>query len=774
VDARADLWALGVLLYELLTGRRPFEDENERSVSRAILHDEPIPPSALRAELDPELEQLVLQLLRKDATERPTSADEVGSRLNALASPPLPLGGARQGRRRSLQPVAVVLVIVAVAGVIAGVRLLADHVGSPSVRENAVMVMPFRTSERSPNADLGEGLADLLSLRLTGEPGPEAIDMRMTLNALRAAGDPSPAQLTSMAALRIARSAGVGQVVLGEIIEARGRLVVTGTLHDGSGARKTTVSGAPDSLLSLADRLAAQLLGRAAGEDEQSLESMTSSSLAAVRAYLLGRSAYRRGEFGTAVRSYRTALDYDSTFALAALGLELAVVWGQPDALGAWGSRLAVQHRDRLPPRDRALVELLYMNLDEPPRERLRRFEQYTQRYPDRPEGWVGLGEHLYHAGGDAVVGPIGELSLAAFRRAIELEPRHPAAYIHVIDVLAFREDTATLRQTTDAFRTILSASSTSTSAAAASLWLAATVLEDSVRLASIRAGLESLPDNGLTSIPLYAWRSAVDPTDAEHALDIAERRASTAERLAHVRYIRFMLFLNTGRPGLARAALERWGQAVDDPGRTWSQVLHIAYPEGDTTGTGIGERRLASLMIDGDPYADGRRYCMLGLIAHRKGRLTSAHLPALRRRVAAGGEALPLLPCLRALEAVLAHANEVPDARARLAVLDSVLERTPYSPTWSVQWPQLISVQLHRERGELEAALHAVNLICGGCFLHTPATLERARINALLGNHAEAIHYYRHYLRLLANPEPGPATELAKTARTELARLLP
>ena len=75
VDGRADLWALGVLMYEMLTGRKPFNGDEEVAVALAILHDEPPLPSTYRSEISPALESLVLRLLRKDPGRRYASAE---------------------------------------------------------------------------------------------------------------------------------------------------------------------------------------------------------------------------------------------------------------------------------------------------------------------------------------------------------------------------------------------------------------------------------------------------------------------------------------------------------------------------------------------------------------------------------------------------------------------------------------------------------------------------------------------------------------------------
>src|SRR5438552_2103110 len=75
VDGRADLWALGVLMYEMLTGRKPFNGDEEVAVALAILHDEPPLPSTYRSEISAALESLVLRLLRKDPGRRYPSAE---------------------------------------------------------------------------------------------------------------------------------------------------------------------------------------------------------------------------------------------------------------------------------------------------------------------------------------------------------------------------------------------------------------------------------------------------------------------------------------------------------------------------------------------------------------------------------------------------------------------------------------------------------------------------------------------------------------------------
>ncbi len=97
VDARADVFAFGVVLYQMATGRRPFEGETLPALAAAILTDAAVPPSRLRPELPRRLDEIVARCLEKDPALRLQSAEELGVLLaglhdDALASagPPLP------------------------------------------------------------------------------------------------------------------------------------------------------------------------------------------------------------------------------------------------------------------------------------------------------------------------------------------------------------------------------------------------------------------------------------------------------------------------------------------------------------------------------------------------------------------------------------------------------------------------------------------------------------------------------------------------------------
>ena len=85
VDGRADLFSLGVVLWELLTGARPFARETEAATLEALLRGPvPSPPSGWNEGIPPALDALVLACLEREAGRRPASAREVADRLRAL------------------------------------------------------------------------------------------------------------------------------------------------------------------------------------------------------------------------------------------------------------------------------------------------------------------------------------------------------------------------------------------------------------------------------------------------------------------------------------------------------------------------------------------------------------------------------------------------------------------------------------------------------------------------------------------------------------------
>ncbi len=103
-DNRSDLWALGVMLYQALTGRLPFEGRSYREVFERILRHEPARPSGSRPEVDPDLDYIVMKLMRKDPCHRYGRAEDLLADLASCCSPPIDPNGATQTLRSVRRP----------------------------------------------------------------------------------------------------------------------------------------------------------------------------------------------------------------------------------------------------------------------------------------------------------------------------------------------------------------------------------------------------------------------------------------------------------------------------------------------------------------------------------------------------------------------------------------------------------------------------------------------------------------------------------------------
>ncbi len=787
-DHRVDIYALGVLGYEMLTGHPPFSGPTPQSVLAAQVTERPKPVVALRSSVPANLAGLIMRCLEKKPADRYQAAEEI---LQALEAMTTPSGGTAPTLATRLRPrrkdlLKVVLTLLAIGAIAVALRWSRrSELPTAKLSESVVAVLPFRITGADPSvAYLGDGMVDLLAARLTGEGGPRAVDPRVAIASYTRVLKMEE-ELGGDAALTVARRLGAGQVIDGGIVGPSNRLVLTASLRgvpSGTVRAQTSVQGPVDSLATLIDRLVAQLLLVGAGESER--VTTISASLPALRAYPEGQGAHRQGRYEQAITSYKRALEVDSTFALAALGLAAASQWGAPNSDFDGGARLAWAARERLSQRDRTLLEAeTGPNYPKPPSqaELLAARERAVQSVPDRAESWYQLGDQYHHWGTVLGFEDAWERAAPALRHALELDSSFASPLVHLTERAVGMGDTAALRRygtlglrldslggTSEYFRLLM-----------------AIGFGDSLALKSIRAGFDRMLDRPLGWIAVV-WPSYGLPLeDARRALAAYRSRVRTREERFFNLLFSHHLAMNAGRPKEGLALSAELAKTAETP----RVHLHIRlsdaiYWEGDTSAATEAARELATWAespLPRDSTERVQRYADICALEqwrlHQGSTKTTAQAIAKLRTVKNPTEWMEFVAqrCALVLEAWSGALNRRVDRSRVLSQLDSLMKTGPPG-LFATEFANLLISRLYERQGDLPRAVAAIRR--GGEFAIGPNPYlstylrEDGRLSALVGDHDRAVRAYQHYLALRTDPEPRLKPEV-DAVRAELALLM-
>ena len=786
LDGRADVYSLGCVLYEMLAGTPPFTGPTSQAILARHATDTVPPLHTLRPTVPSALEAVILRALAKVPADRYATAAQLddalaGARLDAAAR-------RRPGARR--------LALGAVAAALGAGAVALWQRPPPVLPANAgvVAVLPFRVAGNTPELEwLREGIVDLLAIKLGGVDGLRAAEPRAVLRAWHDVDGERGAELGPDGAAAVARRVGAGQIIDGSVVGTSARLTLSASLlaqPSGRVGARASVEGPADSLPALVDRLATQLLGQRAGLESERLSALTSTSLPAVREYLGGQAAHRRGRIDEALRRFGEALRIDSTFALAALEMASAAIWSKNDEARARGTRLALAGRARLGPADRALLEARTSGTGGIVT--IRNLEAAAAAYPERPQILYELGDAVYHWG--LLSGLEAPLARAeqVFRRAWMLDsstaidssrperaPGFAEALTHMAELAHLTGDTAALRS--------LVALAERADPGGASAWYMrwhfAAAREDARALDSLWA-LPRLAESGVVDVFVFTQWSALARGEAVRSLEAMNRFEPDVARMS-----RSWFANNGGRP--AAAALVR-ADRPDGPDVRRLRIRHALYWDGDTALAAEAARwltpRIAGRLADTASAAEGYLdLCTVGQWRLTQGDTRGAEETIRRLRTArlvgADAEMTAMFPrfggmCAAALEGLLSDALARPDAPLLLARFDS-LARTDVGEVccgFAVSGANLLIARLAERQGDLPHALAAVRRRAGGYNL-APLYLstflrEEGRLAALTGDTAGAVRAYQHYLALRPSPEPRlrPQVEMV---RAELARLV-
>lgn len=471
VDERSDIWSLGVVLYEMLTKRRPFDGETDGDIIATILRTEPVPPSRHNAAVPAELDRILKKILKKKSDERYQTANdllidlkglkhdlEFAAELERTAStnetavadsgftdatisntPPristAPILIDRIGNRKIAVTAGLAVLLLAAIG------LGYWYYSSPNINQiDSIAVMPF--VNESGNADveyLSDGMTDSLINSLSNLPN---LSVKARNSVFRYKG-------TEIDEKKIGRDLSVQAVLMGRVTQRGDDIRLHLSLVDSETG--TAIWGEQYdrkmSDLSVLQKditrdVSQKLRLRLSNADAGNLTKNYSENAEAYQLYLKGRYFFNKrtpADFQKSRDYFQKAIDADPTYARAYSGLAdyygVSITFGDLPPNETWPKQEALVRKAL--ELDPDLAEA-YNSLAGLKRNYYRDWAGAEQAFkrafeldPDYAEAHIHYGSHL------AVLGRMDE-ALAERRRALEIEPLSASINMRLAQTLYF------------------------------------------------------------------------------------------------------------------------------------------------------------------------------------------------------------------------------------------------------------------------------------------------------------------------------------------------
>ena len=323
VDTRSDIYAVGTILFEMVTGRRPFDEKLSTALCNEIIYKPPPRPGAIRRNLSARLEDVILKCLEKEPENRYQSAKELAVDLRRLSTPATgtvyPPERPRSGVRRWQAVVALCLAVVAIGGLLLA-RYHMLHGGSQAI--DSLAILPFENVSANPDAEyLSDGLTESLINSISHLPNLKVIARSSVFRYKGRSVDPRV----------VGKELSARAILTGRMVVRGEDLSISTELTD---AREDQHIWGEQYNVKLTDLLATQeriskeitanLRSQLSGKEEAVLPKQYTRNAEAFQLYLKGR--YYSDQLTVAgvhrgVKYFHQAIDLDPHYALAYGGI---------------------------------------------------------------------------------------------------------------------------------------------------------------------------------------------------------------------------------------------------------------------------------------------------------------------------------------------------------------------------------------------------------------------------------------------------------------------